>query len=58
MLRCAVWLLGAMRKVVEAGLVRGRSTEVKGPGSKVRFELLWERRRASLERAWAAKAWK
>lgn len=26
---------------MEAGLVRGRSTEEKGPGSKVRFELLW-----------------
>lgn len=41
MLRCAVWLPRAMRKVVEARLVRGRSTEEKGPGSKVRFELLW-----------------
>lgn len=41
MLRCAVWLPGAMRKVVEARLVRGRSTEEKGPSSKVRFELLW-----------------
>lgn len=41
MLRGAVWLPRAMRKVVKAGLVRGRSTEEKGPASKVRLELLW-----------------
>lgn len=41
MRRSAVWLPGTMRKVEEAGLVRGRSTEEKGPGSKERFELLW-----------------
>ena len=42
MLGCAMWLLGATRKVVEAGLVRGRSTEEVGPGSKVGLELLPE----------------
>lgn len=50
MLRCAVWLLGATRKVVEAGLVRGRSTGEKGAGRKVGFELLRGEKEGCLER--------